>query len=55
MRTIRQPDVPRQLIPVADLPRRMCVGLGVGRAAGHRVLMEILELCRQFLDDPVLA
>ena len=47
----RQPDVARQLVPVADLPAGMGIGLGLARAAGQGLAIEVLELRRQVPDD----
>ena len=52
---VRQPDVLRHPIPVADLPAGVRVGVGLARAAGDRLAIEVLELRGQLADDARLA
>ena len=47
----RQPDVARQLFPVANLTAGMGVGVVLAGAAGKRFAIEVLELRRQLADD----
>ena len=52
MRTVGQPDILGQAVPVANLAAGMGVGVGIAHAPRERVAIEILELRRQLPDDP---
>ena len=42
-------------VPVVDLPAGVGIGVGLARAGGDRLAIEVLELRRELADDPRLA
>ena len=55
MRTVGQPDVLGQSLPVPDLPARVRVGVRVAQPAGQAVAIEVLQLRRELAHNPGFA
>ena len=55
MPAIGLPHVLGHAVPVVDLPAGVGIGVGLGRAGGDRLAIEVLELRRELADDPRLA